>query len=146
MPFVIFWYWSYSLVELLLRLAAVILWTSSLNSLVLSELMLYLPLILSRISDSIVRMFLKHGIAIEETVPAGLKIEFYEVSIIVCYSAIIFIRFMNSSMCFRTSIKPLINRLSKYSYIGESIPPMTSKYSCVNLKGADSKPMLPGEF
>jgi hypothetical protein len=63
-----------------------------------------------------------------------------------CYTDIILIKSTSSSRCLRTSRKPLISRLLKYSNISESSPPIISRYSYVNLKGAASKPMLPGLF
>jgi hypothetical protein len=49
-------------------------------------------------------------------------------------------------MSLRSSNKAFNNNVLKYSNIEESIPPIISKYSFVNLKGADSKPIFPGEF
>lgn len=53
---------------------------------------------------------------------------------------------VNPSMCFCIARKPLKKRSSKLLKAAESTPPMSSRYSRGNLKGADSKLMLnPGE-
>lgn len=53
---------------------------------------------------------------------------------------------VNPSMCFCIARKPLRKRSSKLLKAAESTPPMSSRYSRGNLKGADSKLMLnPGE-
>lgn len=49
-------------------------------------------------------------------------------------------------MSFLSSNKAFNSKVLKYSNIEESMPPIIYKYSFVNLKGADSKPIFPGEF
>lgn len=49
--------------------------------------------------------------------------------------------FITRSMCFRAAIKPLSNKCWNSVHSGDSNPPITSTNSGVNLKGDCSKPM-----
>ena len=123
---VIFWKLSYWFVKKLPVLALTILSASSAISFRYVLLPAVKPATFIRASNSLTMVsgFLKHGMT--------------------DYFIIIVIKRTRSSIFLRTSSKPAVIRLLKYSNRSLSMPSIKSIYSCVSLKGAPSKFIFPG--